>query len=189
MNTSLIINPNAFRAELWMSFWFFRSLNINSDNFVCAPSYEGGTLSVSLYKHESNASLDEIDRVIKENDPFYRHKIQSVDFVALKSIDPKDYYLLFNAEKILIESSLQKMHDTNPENTTWFSLGEIPIPEDDEQSVNIILDVNGEGQYFDTGWYSYESKKWVNCNRDFDRAITEHPELARWSYGPKGLKK
>jgi len=55
-------------------------------------------------------------------------------------------------------------------------------PEDDEISVNVIININGEGEFFDTGWYDYNDKKWVNCNRDFDRAIEMNPEKQRWSY-------
>lgn len=104
--------------------------------------------------------------------------------LELLSIVPHD---TVEAPKVGDPIPVPDTEENDNEDSLWKPLKSIPSPVDEEQSVNVIMDINGEGEYFDTAWYDFRDKKWVNCNSDFNTAITEHPELVRWMYCPKDI--
>lgn len=53
-------------------------------------------------------------------------------------------------------------------------------PNDNQVSIHVLIDINGKKEYFDTGWYNFEEKKWYNCNRDFDTEIDKGQ--FKWRY-------
>lgn len=106
MKTSLIINPVAFRAELYKCFFWYRTFIIHGKAFVSVPSYSGTDFIVSLF------DMNGVDPRSYHRQPFveatYNYKFNANDCVAMRSTSPEDYYKMFFSECSIIEKEMKK---------------------------------------------------------------------------------
>lgn len=106
MKTSLIINPVAFRAELYKCFFWYRPFIIHGKPFISVPSYSGTDFIVSLF------DMNGVDPRSYHRQPLveatYNYKFSANDCVAMRSTSPEDYYQMFFAECSIIEKEMRR---------------------------------------------------------------------------------
>jgi hypothetical protein len=119
MKTSLIINPVAFRSELYKCFFWYRPFIIHGKVFIAVPGYMDTEFIISF--HDAG-DLDPRDyRKLPLKDAIHHHKFNANDCVAMRSTSPEDYYQMFFAECSIIEKEMgqivglpQKKYYTEP---------------------------------------------------------------------------
>lgn len=115
MKTSLIINPVAFRTELYKCFFWYRPFVIQSKRFIAVPSNLGTDFMVSLHRVDETDSSPAVDPQDYHKLPYleatYNHHFRSDNCVALRSTSVEDYYNYFFAECDIIEKEMEKRYE------------------------------------------------------------------------------
>lgn len=113
MKTSLIINPQAFRAELFKCFFHYRSIQVHGKIFIAVPSYIDSDFIVSYFDVSDRDGHPAVDPRDYKNlpllDAVYNYRFSANNCVAMRSTAPEDYYNMFFAECSLIEKEMKKV--------------------------------------------------------------------------------
>lgn len=209
MKTSIIINPVAFRAELYKCFFWYRPFVIHGNVFTAVPSYAGTDFIVSLF------NMNGVDPRAYHKQPLgeaiYNYKFSANDCVAMRSTSPEDYYNMFFAECSFIEREMEKFipnetthvkkvvdeeikalslkhramfNKDQPNNTVglWNGVNDVPDDSEEGASEDVLIDMDGKRKNFQIGWYDHDEKKWcfhVHDTSNFDA------EKMEWRHIPK----
>lgn len=168
MKTSLIINPVAFRAELYKCFFWYRPIKIHGKTFIAVPSYVGTDFVVSYFNVDDRDDKPGVDprnfHKLRLGDADYNYKFSANDCVAMRSTSPEDYYNMFFVECELIEKEMKKwVKNESPGHTiynTWMSVNIPPKDEEEGCSKDVLIDMNGKRKDFQVGWYDHDNKEW-----------------------------
>lgn len=113
MKTSLIINPNAFRAELYKCFFWYRLFVVHGKKFVAVPSYLEDGFIVSLHNVDDRDDSPAVDPRDYDKLSYlkatYDHHFSAKECVALRSTEVQDYYNYFFQECSQIQRNLERM--------------------------------------------------------------------------------
>jgi hypothetical protein len=116
MKTSLIINPVAFRAELFKCFFHYRRIKVHGKDFIAVPAVSGEEYLISFFKEDEMVDLRYFDQPPLIN-AYFNHYMDVKRQMSLRSCDPQDYYRYFFAELCYIVSQMEKfVPNENPVN-------------------------------------------------------------------------
>lgn len=175
MKTSIIINPVAFRVELYKCFFWYRTFVIHGKKFISVPSSVGTDFIVSLFDVNDRDDSPGVDprnyHRLPLVDAIYNYKFGANDCVAMRSTSPEDYYQMFFAECSIIEKEMKRfIKNENPENSKERILEDVSLiwiegnnhPEDlgEGYSKDVLIDMNGQRKDFQIGWYDFDERKW-----------------------------
>lgn len=174
MKTSLIINPQAFRAELFKCFFHYRPIQVHGKIFIAVPSYIDSDFIVSYFDvsdRDDHPAVDPRDyRNLPLLDSVYNYRFSADNCVAMRSTSPEDYYNMFFAECSLIEKAMKKViKDRGPEDPSrktaeggdsWNPGDKYPEDDGEGYSKDVLIDMNGKRKDFQVGWYDHDEKEW-----------------------------
>lgn len=113
MKTSIIINPVAFRAELYKCFFWYRPFIIHGKKFIAVPSYLEDGFIVSLHNVDDRDDSPAVDPRDYDKLSYlkatYDHHFSAKNCVALRSTSVEDYYNYFFQECSIIEREMKKV--------------------------------------------------------------------------------
>lgn len=107
MKSSIVVNPNAFRAELFKCFFYNRRIKVYGKDFICIPAVSDSEYLVSVFKEDEMVDLRYHDQPPLVN-AYFNHYVDVKKCVALRSLEPQDYYRYFFAESCYIVSLMDK---------------------------------------------------------------------------------
>jgi hypothetical protein len=186
MKSSIVVNPNAFRAELFKCFFHYRRIKVNQKDFICVPAVSDNEYLVSVFKEDEMVDIRYHDQPPLLN-AYFNHYMDVKKAVALRSLDPQDYYRYYFAECCYIISLMEKfvpggqipVGQINAFSGVWHDINEFPPNNGEGYSKDVIVDMNGEEKDFQVGWYDHDEKRWLF---HFHDTSNFNPDKMKWAY-------